>query len=120
VPPAPGGQAGAPDPQLHLPSDDLADSRYSYWSIAGFPLMANGYGGFAPSGQERLRMVTASFPDRESVAFLRDLGIRTVILHRDLAAGTPLADAAQRPTRGLPLVREDRGEVVLYRLEPSS
>jgi hypothetical protein len=118
VPPAPGALAGAPDPQLHLPSDDLPDSRYAYWSIAGFPRIANGYGGFAPSGLERLRRVTATFPDRESVAFLRNLGIRTVILHPALAVGTPLEDAAARPTRGLPLVREDRGDVVLYRLDP--
>jgi hypothetical protein len=117
VPPAPGALAGAPDPQLHLPSDDLPDSRYAYWSIAGFPRIANGYGGFAPSGLERLRRVTATFPDRESVAFLRNLGIRTVILHPALAVGTPLEDAAARPTRGLPLVREDRGDVVLYRLQ---
>jgi hypothetical protein len=118
VPAAPSGQVAAADPQLHLPSADLPDSRYAYWSIAGFPRIANGYGGFAPSGLERLRRITASFPDRRSVAFLRDLGIRTVILHPDLAVGTPLEDAAQRPTRGLPLVREDTGDVVLYRLEP--
>jgi hypothetical protein len=117
VPPVPGGQADAPDPQLHLPSGDLPDSRYAYWSVGGFPRMANGYGGFAPSVLERLRSVTTTFPDRRSVALLRELGIRTVILHPELAAGTPLQDAELRPTRGLPLVREDRGEVVLYRLE---
>jgi hypothetical protein len=117
VPPVPGGQAGAPDPQLHLPSGDLPDSRYAYWSVDGFPRMANGYGGFAPSVLERLRSVTTTFPDRRSVAFLRELGIRTVILHPELAIGTPLEGAERRPTRGLPLVRERRDDVVLYRLE---
>jgi hypothetical protein len=118
VPAAPPGQAGASVPQLHLPMGDLPNSRYTYWSIDGFPSLANGYGAFSPRSQVRLRRVSRTFPDRRSVAFLRDFGIRTAILHPDLAEGTPVEDAAQRPTEGLPLVREDRGGVVLYHLEP--
>jgi hypothetical protein len=119
VPRAPAGQLGAPAPHLHLPMGDLPNSRYTYWSIDGFPDQANGYGAFSPASQVQLRRVSTTFPDRRSVALLRDFGIRTVILHRDLAEGTPLEDAAQQSTRGLPLLREDRGGVVLYHLEPA-
>jgi hypothetical protein len=120
VPTVPSGQIGAPAPQLHLPSDDLTDLRYAYWSVAGFPKIANGGATFDPTSVVRLRQVTTTFPDANSVAYLRALGVRTVILHPDLAFGTPWQDAAQRPTEGLPLTREEKGGVVLYHLEPES
>lgn len=115
VPAVPDG-FGTPDPQLHLPSGAPTDSLYSLWSIDGFPRIVNGYGAFTPSRLAEVRRITASFPDERSVAFLRELGVRTVILHPELAVGTSFEDAAERSTRGLPLVREDKGRVVLYRL----
>lgn len=118
VPGVPLGQVGAPDPQLHLPTDDVNDNRYAYWSIVDFPKIANGGGSITPSRLVRIRQIAASFPDTRSVAFLRDLGLRTVILHPDLAVGTPWQGASQRPT-AVPLVREDKGDVILYHLEPA-
>jgi hypothetical protein len=116
VPSVPSGQLGAAGPQLHLPSDDFRDGLYSYWSIGGFPKIVNGYGAFDPSILSQTRQVAATFPDRYSVAYLRDLGVRTVILHPDLAVGTPWQDAAARSTTGLPVIREDKDGVVLYHL----
>ena len=90
-----------------------------YWSIAGFPKIANGSATFTPASITRLRQVTATFPNAGSVAYLRALGIRTVILHPNLASGTPWQNAAQRPTEGLPLTREKKGTVILYHLKPT-
>jgi hypothetical protein len=56
------------------------------------------------------------FPDRATVARLRALGYRVVVLHPDLVAGTPWERTARRPVTGLPLTREDGGGVVVYRL----
>jgi hypothetical protein len=117
---APAGQLDAPGPQLHLPTDDVVDTQYAFWSIDGFPKIANGSASFAPAGLVRTRRIVQSFPDARSVAYLRELGVRTVILHPGLAAGTPWEGAETRPVDGLPLVREDRGDVVLYELEPGS
>jgi hypothetical protein len=118
APTIPAAQIGLAAPLLNLPSDDVVDQRYSWWSVAGFPKMANGGGSFDPVSLVRMRLTVSDFPDASSVSFLRSLGIRTVILHPDLASGTSWQDAAARPIAGLPLTREDRGGLVLYHLSP--
>ena len=60
--------------------------------------------------------VARGFPDRATVARLKALGVRTVILHRDLASGTPWEDADARPVRGLGLRPKRIGELVVYDL----
>ena len=59
------------------------------------------------------------FPDRASVAYLRRLGVRTVVLHPALAAGTSWQAAAAKPVAGLGLSRERRGAVIVYALPPA-
>lgn len=120
VPPMPPGLSAAPAPQLHLPSDDYYDDGlYSYWSIAGFPPIVNGAASFYLNDLLRTRQVVATFPDSQSVSFLRRLGVRSVILHRDLASGTPWQNTAGRSISGLGISREDEGNLVVYRLEPT-
>jgi len=119
VPTRPPGQAAARDPQLHLPSGDGIDGLYAYWSIGEFPALVNGYASFVPTRLERVRRRAATFPDAASVSFLRSLGVRTVVLHPQLARGTPWEDAAGRPVRGLPLTRERADGVILYHLDES-
>jgi hypothetical protein len=41
-----------------------------------------------------------------------------VILHRDLAFGTPWQDTADRPIAGLGITRRDEGELVVFGLGP--
>ena len=53
----------------------------------------------------------ASFPDRRVVDHLRELGVKTVVLHPDIVAGTPWEDWRSWPLRGT-----STGGVVLYRL----
>jgi len=76
----------------------------------------NGAGGFDPDSYDRLRKVVHGFPDARSVAALRELGVRSVLLHPERAIGTPWEGTAARPLTGLPVVRERVDGVILFRL----
>jgi hypothetical protein len=115
VPIPPAAVRLAASPQLHLPAGFHDDLVYSYWSTAGFPRTVNGAGGFDPDEYDRLRKTVSAFPDARSVAALRELGVRTVLLHPARAAGTPWEGAAEKPTAGLALTRETVNDVVLFR-----
>jgi hypothetical protein len=128
VPNAPAGQRAAAAPQIHLPTDTSYDRLYQYWSTAGFPKIWNGNSTFEIPSRNRLRARMAGFPDRTSVSALRRLGIRSVILHTDLArVGLPPTlggvlprdprRAARKPVAGLGITRQPAASgVVLYDL----
>jgi hypothetical protein len=100
VPAAPPGLTGLADPQVHLPASPFDDDVYMLWSTDGFPRIANGNASYLPPGLNAVRT----------------RGYRTVLLHTDRAAGTPWADAAQRPTDGLGISVRRIGNVVVYDL----
>jgi hypothetical protein len=116
VPPPPEAVRLEAAPQLHLPAGFKDDLRYSYWSTAGFPETVNGAGGFDPDGYDALRKAIAGFPDAQSVRVLRQLGVQSVLLHPDVAVGTPWEGAATRSTTGLAVERAQIGDVVVFRL----
>jgi hypothetical protein len=118
VPLPPPGASAPPAPQLHLPVTIPGNRRYVLWSTEGFPKIVNGRGSFDPTFFERLTARVTGFPDRASVTMLRDLGVRSVVLHEALAPGTPWARAATRPLRGLPLRRVRGRGLVVYLIEP--
>src|SRR4051812_10149245 len=120
VPHPPPGAAATAAPQLHLPITIPANRRYVLWSTDGFRDIVNGRGSFDPVSFERLSANVTGFPDRRSVALLRALGVRTVVLHDALAPGTAWAGAAARPLRGLPLRRVRGRGFVVYLLEPGA
>jgi hypothetical protein len=103
-------------PQFQLPPND---SLYMYWSTDGFPKIVNGFGGFDPTGYDRLRKEVAGFPDARSVEALRALGVRTVLFHPEFAPGTPWEGALDKPTDGLGLERRRVGDVTVFRVRPS-
>jgi hypothetical protein len=103
-------------PQLHLPAGFRDDLRYSYYTTAGFPPTVNGAGGFDPDGYGALRREIAGFPDSRSVAALRMLGVRTVLLHPGPAVGTTWEHVASKSVAGLGIERERVGDVIVYRL----
>jgi hypothetical protein len=103
-------------PQLHLPAGFRDDLRYSYFTTAGFPATVNGAGGFDPDGYDALRKEIAAFPDQRSVAALRRLGVRTVLLHPDAAVGTAWEGTVSKSVAGLGVERERVGDVIVYRL----
>jgi hypothetical protein len=108
--PPPGLAAAAP-PRLHLPMYEYESRRYLVWSTDGFPEIVNGRGSFKPAEFDQLERLMASFPDRRVVPHLRDLGVKTVVLHPDLVDGTAWEDWRSWPLRGT-----STGGVVLYRL----
>ena len=133
VPLPPPGQARLGQPQLHLPSNGSYDRLYQLWSTDGFPAIVNGVSTFDLPSQDSVRGVMRTFPDAQSVLFLRQRRIRTVVLHTGLGGvglprslrspplpADPVA-AAAKSIRGLLLRRRTiPGGVRLYRPAPSS
>ncbi|MGI8595384.1 MAG: hypothetical protein ACR2ML_13665, partial [Solirubrobacteraceae bacterium] len=111
VPAPPPGQFAARVPRLHLPTEADDNRRYLIWSTEDFGVMVNGRSSFMPRQFAEVRRRTARFPDPSSTAFLRRLGVRTVVVHLD-RRGAP------SPPRGLGLEREVRGRIALYDLGP--
>jgi hypothetical protein len=116
VPPPPAAVRLEAAPQLNLPAGFKDDLRYSYWTTAGLPETVNGAGGFDPDGYDALRRAIADFPDAESLRVLRELGVRSVLLHPSATVGTPWEGAATRPIAGLGVERARVGDVVVFRL----
>jgi hypothetical protein len=116
--PSPQTAQDAPSPQLDLPADFNTEPLNVYWSIDGFPRIANGVGSFAPNFYDQIKNPSKTFPDAASVAALRRLGIRSVVLHLDRAPGTDWQDVASRPVAGLGITRQEEGGLVVYRLGP--
>jgi hypothetical protein len=107
------------EPQFHLPAERPEDNRrYLLWSSDGFPEMVNGRSSLDPIFTEELIEDVRGFPDPFSVELLRDVGVRSVVLHTQRVDGTPWEGAARRPVRGLPVERERRGGVIVYELAP--
>lgn len=117
TPVVPPSVADVPAPQLHLPADRPEDNRrYLLWSTDGFPDIVNGRSSVDPVLTERLIAAARPFPDRRSVAILREAGVRSVILHIGRARGTAWEGAADEPLRGLALDRSRRGGLLIYEL----
>jgi hypothetical protein len=126
VPLPPAGQARLDQPQLHLPSNGSYDRLYQLWSTDGFPAIVNGVSTFDLPSQDSVRGVMRTFPDAQSVLFLRQRRIRTVVLHTGLGGvGLPRAlrspplpadpvAAAAKSIRGLPLRRRTIPGAVVY------
>lgn len=107
----PPGLAEATPPRLHLPMYEYESRRFLVWSTNGFPEILNGRGSFKPTEFDQLEQEMASFPGRQVVDELRELGVQTVVLHPDLVEGTPWENWRSWPLRGT-----TTGGVVLYRL----
>jgi hypothetical protein len=121
VPSPPPSTAGVPAPQLHLPALRPEDNRrYLLWSTDGFPKIVNGRSSFQPPFTEHLIMRMREFPDRRTVALLRRLGVRSVILHLDRVRNTPWRATARRSVRSLPLSRQRLGPLLVYEIRAGS
>ncbi|MFC6019084.1 hypothetical protein ACFP2T_23090 [Plantactinospora solaniradicis] len=116
VPRQPAAMRVSTGPILVLPSDQKTDQHVMLWSTSRFQDIVNGGSGFTPRRLEEVRQVTANFPDSASIEYLRELGVRTVVVLKDRVAGTPLQTAIDLPVDTLGISREDVGETVVYRL----
>ncbi len=117
APQIPAGVAGAPGPVLVLPSDEFHDSWAMWFSTDGFGPLVNGASGFVPVGLAALRRDVVGFPDAGSVELLRRRGIRRVVLVPAYAKHSPWQDAAVKPVAGLPLVRRQERDSVVFDLQ---
>ncbi len=106
VPPFPAALRSAAAPVLVLPSDGFHDAAVMTWSTQSWPRVVNGSSSIEPRQITALRRQVAGFPDTASVAYLRRLGVRTVVLLPGYAFGSPWEGAQRRPVDGLPLVRQ--------------
>ncbi|MCW6009700.1 hypothetical protein K1W54_34945 [Micromonospora sp. CPCC 205371] len=103
-------------PILVLPSTLKIDQNVMLWSTTRFQPIVNGGSGFTPTRQEEVREITRSFPDQASVDYLREMGVKTVVLLRDQISGTPWQAAADLSVDNLGIEREDAGDTIIFRL----
>ncbi|GAB1646212.1 hypothetical protein [Krasilnikovia sp. MM14-A1259] len=117
--------ANAAGPVLVLPMNWRDDQLTMLWSTDSFVTLANGSSGFFPAGINQTREVTRSFPDAASVKFLRDRGVKSVVvLRHPVFVNQPLANddmkvppnALAGPIDGLGITRQEYPETVVYRL----
>ena len=101
-------------PVLVLPISRIGDYLVMAWSVDGFPTIANGGSGFDPPYQAQLRTSVASFPDAASVSYLRQRGVKTVVLMP--SQNTVWSDASFRLTEGLGLTVRRQGKTLIYTL----
>ncbi|MFL5871523.1 MAG: hypothetical protein ACJ75R_10600 [Solirubrobacterales bacterium] len=115
VPRTPPSVASVPAPQLHLPALRAGDNRrYLLWSTDGFPEIVNGRSSTEPTQVSGLIADMDDFPSPDTVAELRRVGVKSVIVHLDRAAHTPQAGIAGRPVRGLTITRRRDGPLLVY------
>ncbi|MFI7575418.1 hypothetical protein [Micromonospora sp. NPDC049497] len=117
VPPPPAAMRAAEEPMVVLPATGGAyDLIFMLWTTDGFPRVTNGLAGFEPATQAQTKAATAAFPDPGSVAYLRSIGVRSVVALPGWAAGTPWEGIAARPVDGLGITREEIDGVLVYHL----
>ncbi len=119
VPVAPIAMSTLASPVLVLPTDELADFRVMLWSTDGFPEVANGSSSYNPPTRGVIREAMLTFPDAKSVALLRALGVKTVLVLPE-AAGTPFAPALGQTGAQFGLQRSDVNGTAVFSiaLEP--
>ncbi len=118
VPPAPPTLSTVAAPYLVLPTHEVYDMHVMLWSTDRFGDLVNGGSGVVPLEQDQVRRAVVSFPDANSVAYLRGIGVRTVVVLPDRAYGTPLQNAAMLPIDGLGITREVHPDAVVFVLSP--
>jgi len=70
--------------------------QFMYGSIFHWHRLVNGYSGFTPPDYLETRERMRTFPDDQSIARLRELGVRYVIIHQAYYARDEYADLMER------------------------
>lgn len=103
-------------PALVIPAEGWLQGNAMLWSTDGFPQVANGSSGVTPDSLNKTSEMTKSFPDAASVAYLRGLGVRTVVWYASFGPGSAWADAPNRPLDGLGVTKEQIGDDWVFHL----
>ncbi len=112
--------------ELPLPRLDALPGRepeYAFWSIGTWFRRLNGYSGYFPPSYIQTVARLESFPDQASIALLRQLGVRYIIVHKTGLAGEAYAslllrmiDRPEIAVHGM--FSDPDGEAALFVLEP--
>jgi len=116
VPPQPEVMRTEAGPLIVLPFNLTYEQTVMLWSTTRFQPVVNGGSGFTPVRQERTREAAETFPDQASVDYLRELGVKTVVMLRDELSGTPWQATANLPVDSLGIQREEIGDTIVFRL----
>jgi hypothetical protein len=116
VPAAPAAVVTAKAPFLVLPSTELQDMHVMLWSTDRFADVLNGGGGLVPAEIAETRKQVQRFPDAQSVGYLRQMGVNTVVVLPSLAKGTVWEAAASQPIDDLGITREVANDAVVFHL----
>jgi hypothetical protein len=115
LPPAPPTLATVPAPYVVLPMHPVMDMNIMLWSTDRFADTVNGGSGLVPLEQYAANQAVATFPDAASVAYLRSIGVRSVVVLPFRADGA-LASAATVPIDGLGITRDIHPDAVVFTL----
>jgi hypothetical protein len=109
-----------PGPIVELPFK-VIDTQYMFWARHdGFRPTLNGDSGFVPMSHQWMKVALGRFPSTDSIALLRRLGVRYVVLH----LGAFREGALLRVLRGLQEQRSslvpacDFGRDLVYEIAP--
>jgi hypothetical protein len=116
MPSAPPTLSTVAAPYLVLPTHEVVDMNMMLWSTDRFADLVNGGSGLVPTETDQIRRAVTGFPDARSVAYLRSVGVKTVLVLPDRAYGSPLAQAATIPIDGLGITREVHPDAVVFTL----
>lgn len=116
VPPGPPTLSTVAAPVLVLPTDQVGDMPVMLWGTDRFPAMVNGGSGVVPREQDLVRRAVVTFPDAASAAYLRRVGVRTVLVARSLIDDATYQQFATVSLDGLGLTREVRPDAVVFSL----
>lgn len=121
-------QSEAAGAVLELPVPDLSalpgnEALYAFWSAGRWHRLVNGYSGYYPQVYAETLNVMRNFPDEESVARLQRMGVRHVVVHRELLppdryTALLLAMSADERLEVVGQFPAPGGEASLYRLAP--
>ncbi len=98
------------------------ESTYSFWSTTHWRPLVNGYSGFTTPGYSETMVRMRTFPDDASIARLRNLDVRYVLVHEHLYDPDKLTDLLDRIVRRRELIPKGRyrdwtGATALFELE---
>jgi hypothetical protein len=99
------------------------DPHYQFWSRLHWHPLINGYSGYYPVGYIRTLEQMRRFPDDDSVARLKRLNVRYVVVHREFMKPDEYSELllrlhAREELRFLGTFSDPIGEASLFVLEP--
>ena len=93
-------QSAEPSVIIEFPVNDY-DPTYMFWSTYHWQKLVNGYSGYEPRDSVETTALMAAFPDDDSLAQLRQLRVRYVLIHQAFYEPAEFAalmeDINQRP-----------------------